>query len=182
MNKERVTLKDKTFELFLSQEEIEERITMLAESMNKYPREDVPVFLVVLKGSFMFASELLQRLNFDCEIHFVRASSYRGMERGDSVESEGFEGLSLSGREVYIIEDIVDSGNTLTTMMSIIKNTQPKSVKILTLLDKPSAHLYPFTNITSCFKISNEFVVGYGLDYDQLGRNLPNIYQYKNVE
>lgn len=171
-----ISIKDKTFKLYLSQEEIEDRIKELSIFVNSKHKNDVPVFLIVLKGSFLFAAELIKNLNIDCEIHFIKASSYRGIEQGNVIMNDGFEGINLTNRNVYIIEDIVDTGNTLDIILKALSHYQPKKIKVLSLLDKPSAHKHFFTNIIPCFKIPNDFVVGYGLDYDQLGRNLKNIY------
>lgn len=178
-DEEIITIKDKKFKLYLSQKEIEERIKALAESINKnkkYNKDNIPVILIVLKGSFLFATELIKNFDFDCEIHFIKASSYRGIDQGDLIMTDNFEGIYLKDRDVFVLEDIVDTGNTLNVILKALQYTYSKNIKVLSLLDKPAAHKNSFTNITSCFKIPNDFVVGYGLDYDQLGRNLKNIY------
>ena len=178
---EEVTILDKTFTLYLTQDEIESRIEDLAQSINNNLNlKTPPVFLVVLKGGFMFASELIKRVTRECETHFITASSYRGTQRDEIVTLSELNSFDLTGKDIYIIEDIVDSGNTLKTILEKFDTLKVNSVKVLTLFDKPAAHKNIFTNITSCFKIPNDFIVGYGLDYNQLGRNLTNIYKLKD--
>jgi len=180
---ETITILDKTFSLYLTQEQIEFRIDDLAQSINNSLNfKKPPVFLIVLKGGFMFASELLKRLKRECEIYFITASSYKGTERLSTVVLSEINGFGLTGKDIYIVEDIVDSGNTLKTIIEKLETFNVSSVKILTLFDKPSEHETCFTNISSCFKIPDNFIVGYGLDYNQFGRNLTNIYKLKDEE
>lgn len=172
-----ITVHDKSFETFLSEKIILQRVTELAGSINKDYAGKKPLFVAILNGSFMFASDLFKQLTIEAELCFIKLASYKGMKSsGKVVTSIGLE-EDLFGKEVLIVEDIVDTGKTLHRFLPKLMHQQPKSLKIVTLLHKPEATEYPLTLDYVGFAIPNKFVVGYGLDYDGLGRNLKEIYQ-----
>lgn len=136
-----------------------------------------PLFIAVLNGSFMFASDLFKYLTIDAEICFIKLASYKGTKStGHVITAIGLD-TDITGREIIVLEDIIDTGKTLNQFLPQLYNQQPASLKIAVLLHKPEATIYPVHIDYCCFAIPNKFVVGYGLDYDGLGRNLPEIYQ-----
>jgi hypoxanthine phosphoribosyltransferase len=139
-----------------------------------------PIFLGVLNGAFMFLSDLCKQITIPAEISFVKIASYSGTVSSGNVKTLLGLDIDLSGRSVIIVEDIVDSGLTMDFLRSIILKSNPKKISIATLLLKPEAYQYDFAIDYIGFEISNKFVVGYGLDYDGWGRNLPEIFQLKN--
>jgi hypoxanthine phosphoribosyltransferase len=168
-----IKVHDKSFETYLSEETIQQRIKELAAAINKDYAGKRPLFIAILNGSFMFASDLFKYLTIEAEICFIKLASYKGMKStGKVVTSIGLE-EDLFGKEVILIEDIVDTGNFLPKLI----HQQPKSLTIVTLLHKPEATAFPLKLDYIGFGIPNKFVVGYGLDYDGLGRNLKEIYQ-----
>jgi hypoxanthine phosphoribosyltransferase len=177
-----VVIKDKEFELFIDSETIETSINRMAEKMNKDLKELDPVFIVVLNGSFMFAGELMKHVSIPCEITFVRLSSYQGTSSSEKVyEILGLNG-SIEGRTVVIVEDIVDTGHTMKSLLAQLNVHHPKEIKISTLLFKPKALVEKIDLDYVALEIPNDFIVGYGLDYDGYGRNLRNIYKLKNSD
>ena len=169
------TILDKTFVPFLSQKTIEDRINALAIQINKDYNGKIPIFLVVLNGAFLFASELLKNTDLSCEVSFIRLASYQKTESTGLVRQIiGLE-HNLTGRDVIVLEDIVDTGVTISHLLKELQNYNPKSIAISTLLHKPDALLIPTKLDYVGFEIKNRFVVGYGLDYDGLGRNLNEI-------
>ncbi|HET8754287.1 MAG TPA: phosphoribosyltransferase family protein, partial [Salinimicrobium sp.] len=138
-----------------------------------------PVFLGILNGAFLFASELIKRFEGDCEVSFVRLSSYEGTDSSGSVKT--FAGLnrSLENRTVIVIEDIVDTGNTLESIDAILKSEKVKQYKIATLFYKPEAYKKSLPLDYIGMEIPNDFIVGFGLDYNELGRNLRQVYKLK---
>lgn len=172
-----VKVHDKSFETYLSEETILQRIKQLAEAINKDYAGKRPLFIVILNGSFMFAADIFKQLTIEAELCFIKLASYKGMKSsGKVVTSIGLE-EDLFGKDVIILEDIVDTGKTLHNFLPKLVHQQPKSLKIVTLLHKPEATEHPLTLDYVGFEIPNKFVVGYGLDYDGLGRNLKEIYQ-----
>lgn len=173
----RVKLHDKEFELFIPNEQIDKAIEKVAAQINQQYSNSHPLFVAVLNGSFMFAADLLKKINFSCEISFVKLASYHGMSSSGSItELIGFT-ESVEGRDVIILEDIVDTGLTLEKVIEIFKHKNCKSIAIATLLLKPEAYKKSHPINFTCIEIPNEFIVGYGLDYDGLGRNLKDIYK-----
>ncbi|TLU97860.1 hypoxanthine phosphoribosyltransferase [Dyadobacter luticola] len=171
-----INILDKTFVPFISKEDIENRITALAARISKDYEQSCPVFLVVLNGAFLFASELVKRIPLTCEITFIRLSSYSQTEStGTVTEIIGID-KTLENRDVIIIEDIVDTGLTMSQLLKEIGKMSPKTVEIATLLHKPEALKTPVDMRYKGFEIANKFVVGYGLDYEGIGRNLDSIY------
>jgi hypoxanthine phosphoribosyltransferase len=172
-----IKVHDKSFETYLSEAKILGRVKELASAINKDYAGKKPLFVAILNGSFMFASDLFKYLTIEAELCFIKLASYKGMKSsGKVVTSIGLE-EDLFGKEVLIVEDIVDTGKTLHRFLPKLLHQQPKSLKIVTLLHKPEATEYPLALDYVGFDIPDKFVVGYGLDYDGLGRNLKEIYQ-----
>jgi hypoxanthine phosphoribosyltransferase len=172
-----IKVHDKSFETYLSEEIILKRVKELAADITKDYAGKRPLFIAILNGSFMFASDLFKQLNIEAELCFIKLASYKGMKSsGNVVTSIGLDD-DLFGKEVVIVEDIVDTGKTLHNFLPKLLHQQPKSLKIVTLLHKSEATEYPLQLDYVGFDIPNKFVVGYGLDYDGLGRNLKEIYQ-----
>lgn len=172
-----IKLHDKNFDTYLSDAEIQERVKWIAEQLNRDYKDRKPLFIAILNGSFMFAADLFKYLTIDAEICFIKLASYKGMKSsGQVVTAIGLD-QDLFEREVIILEDIVDTGKTLHEFLPKLDHQQPKSLKIAALLHKPEATQFPLTIDYLGFSIPNKFVVGYGLDYDGLGRNLKEIYQ-----
>lgn len=173
---ETIRVKDRDFKLFLPKEAIQARIAETAQRINEALADKNPLFLAVLNGSFMFAADLMKHITIPCEISFVKLASYEGMQQGGKIR-EVF-GLSerIDGRTVVIIEDIVDSGKTMQQLLDSLNTRNPAEIHIATLLFKPAALSCPLTLEYVVFEIPNDFVVGYGMDYDGLGRNLDQVY------
>jgi hypoxanthine phosphoribosyltransferase len=172
-----IKVHDKSFETYLSEEIILQRIKEISAAISKDFENKRPLFIAILNGSFMFAADLFKNLTVEAEICFIKLASYKGMKSsGKVVTSIGLED-DLYGRDVIIVEDIVDTGKTLHNFLPKLQHQQPESMKIATLLHKPDATTYPLQLDYIGFSIPNKFVVGYGLDYDGLGRNLKEIYQ-----
>ncbi len=174
---ERIKLHDKTFRTFIPNAEIEAAIDTVAQKLNQdYNDTDCPVFLSVLNGSFMFTASLMQRIDFLSEISFVKLASYEGTS--STGETKQLIGLnqSLEGRKVIIVEDIVDTGNTIVALDKIVRGFGATDVRICTMCFKPKAYNKNIPIDYAAIEIGNEFIVGYGLDYDQLGRQYKDIY------
>lgn len=172
-----IKVHDKMFGTYLNEETIQGRIKELAAQINTDYAGRRPLFIAILNGSFMFASDLFKYLTVEAELCFIKLASYRGMKSsGNVVTSIGLED-DLFNRDVVIVEDIVDTGKTLHNFLPKLMHQQPKSLKIVTLLHKSEATEYPLHLDYIGFDIPNKFVVGYGLDYDGLGRNFKEIYQ-----
>ena len=171
-----ITILDKTFVPFIEREKLEERISELATQISADYKDRCPLFIVVLNGAFLFATELIKRTQLQCEITFVKLASYSQTESTGNVRQIiGLE-EKITGRDVIIIEDIVDTGLTMTQLVNQIIALDPASVEIATLLHKPDALQKPVNMRYMGFEIENRFVVGYGLDYNGLGRNLNALY------
>jgi len=168
---------DKSFETYLSEETILQRVKEIAATISNDYAGRRPLFIAILNGSFMFAADLFKQLTIEAELCFIKLASYRGLKSsGNVVTSIGLED-DLFGKEVIIVEDIVDTGKTLHNFLPKLQHQQPKTLKIATLLHKSEATEYPLELDYIGFDIPNKFVVGYGLDYDGLGRNLKEIFQ-----
>lgn len=172
-----VKVHDKSFGIYLSEETIQQRIKELAAKINNDYAGKRPFFVAILNGSFMFASDLFKQLTIDAELCFIKLASYKGMKSsGNVVTSIGLDD-DLFGKDVIIVEDIVDTGKTLHNFLPRLLHQQPRSLKIVTLLHKSEATQFPLALDYIGFDIPDKFVVGYGLDYDGLGRNFKEIYQ-----
>ncbi len=168
---------DKTFKPYMSREVIEARIGELAQKINEDYEGKKPLFIAILNGSFIFAADLFKAITIDAEISFIKLASYKGTKStGRVITSIGLD-EQIKDRHVLILEDIVDTGKTLYEFLPQIQDQQPASLKIVSLLHKPEALQYPITIEYLGFKVPNIFLLGYGLDYDGLARNLPEIYQ-----
>lgn len=170
-------LKDKSFNKFIVDSDIQARVQQLAGRINTDLEGKKPLFIVVLNGAFIFASDLLKKVTIDCEIAFVKLSSYKGTQSSGVVQQIIGLDMDIKGRTIVIIEDIVDTGLTLVHFRKILSEMEPANVMIATCLLKPDAFGNKFPIDYHCFSIPNEFVVGYGLDYDGLGRNSSDIYK-----
>ena len=179
---ERVRLFDKTFRTFIPNREIESAIDKVAERINADFNgcEDIPVLLCVLNGSILFTAELMKRLTFNCEIVSTKLSSYVGTESTGKVRQVMGLTADITGRRVIIVEDIVDTGTTLKFLKDYLEDRNPKSVKICTLLDKPSRRKAEVYADYIGFTVDDLFIIGYGLDYDQKYRNLPYVGYLEN--
>lgn len=172
-----IRVHDKDFTEFLSAIQIQERVSVLAAQINTDYAGKQPLFLAILNGSFMFASDLFKQINLAAEISFIKIASYQGMRStGQVVTSIGME-QDLHGRDLIIVEDIVDTGKTLHHFLPSLQQQQPASIRIATFLHKPEATIFEVPLDYIGFSIPNKFVVGYGLDYDGRGRNYGALYQ-----
>jgi hypoxanthine phosphoribosyltransferase len=171
-----ITLHDKSFRPYLSAAEIAGAIDQVAARLSADYAGRRPLFVVVLTGGFMFAADLMKRFTGDCEIVFIRVASYEGT--GSTGQVQEIMGLreDVQGRDIILVEDIVDTGTTLHHLLPTLEANKPASIEIAAMFYKPTSLRYPLTLNYMAMEIPNDFVVGYGLDYDGLGRNLPDVY------
>ena len=175
--KKRIKLHDKEFELFINYAEISKAIEDVATQINEdLHQESVPVFISVLNGAFMFTGDLLKHIAFPCEVSFVKLSSYSGTSSSGTINELIGVNQSLTGRTVILLEDIVDSGSTLEHLVDTIQKHRPKQLKIAAMLYKPDSYEKNIKLDYIGMHIPNNFIVGYGLDYNELGRNYSDIY------
>ena len=171
-----ITIKDKTFKTFIPEEEILKNVKAVAERINNDLAGKNPLFLAVLNGSFMFAADLMRYVNIPCEISFVKLASYQGTTSTGVIKEVIGLNEDLNGRTVVIVEDIVDTGLTMKRMIETLGTRSPEAVHVCTMLLKPGKLQVPLDIEYVAMEIPNDFIVGYGLDYDQQGRNLRDIY------
>jgi hypoxanthine phosphoribosyltransferase len=172
-----IEVNNKKFTPFITAAQIDEQINILAAELNRDYEGKRPLFIAILNGSFMFASDLFKAITIDAEICFIKLASYKGTRStGNVITSIGLD-EPLNGRHVIIIEDIVDTGKTLNEFLPQLFNQQPASLKIAALLHKPDALAYPVKIDYLGFNVPNKFLLGFGLDFDGLGRNLKEIYK-----
>lgn len=173
----RIQLKDKWFEIFLTEDTILQEIDRVAKQVNEDLKDKEPLFICILNGAFMFAAELIGRFDSTCNVTFIRLKSYEGMESGGSMKE--VQGLveSIENRHIVIVEDIIDTGHTMNHLLAMLKSKNPASIRIATLLFKPKALRVVIQPDYVVKEIPNDFIVGFGLDYDGHGRNLRNIYK-----
>jgi hypoxanthine phosphoribosyltransferase len=171
-----ITIKDKQFKPYITGQKIAAAVENLAKTINTDLKDEFPIFLAVLNGSFMFASDLLKEITIPCEISFVKLSSYSGLTSTGNVNELIGLTENLSGRTVVIVEDIVDSGVTIERLTQLLIDKKVKQIKIATILFKPEAYKKNYLIDYVGFNIPNDFVVGYGLDYEGQGRNLKEIH------
>lgn len=174
-----IKLHDKYFKPFISSEEIDGTVGRLAKEVCADLKGEVPVFVAILNGAFMFAADFLKKYPEDCEISFVKLASYSGTSSSGHVQQLVGLGENLEGRTVVVLEDIVDTGNTLVEIHRIFSGMKVKALKVATLFYKPEAYKQQLKIDYIGMELPDRFIVGYGLDYDGLGRNLPEIYQLK---
>ena len=175
-----VKLNDKKFEIFINNNEIDRVILQIADQINKSGIEK-PLFIAILNGSFLFAADLIRKISIpDIEISFLKLSSYDGLSSTGKVNK--LVGLSkeIKGRNIIVLEDIIDTGITLENIINLLKKEKVNSIKIATLLFKPNSYQKDFHIDYIGKSIENDFVVGYGLDFNEKGRNLKDIYKLKN--
>jgi len=172
-----IHLHDKTFDTFISSEEIDFAISNMAKQMDDDFFDEVPVFLGILNGSFMVMADLMKKYRGMCEVSFLKMASYEGTQTTNSVKHLIGLNENLEGRTVVIVEDIIDTGNTIEELKAVLKEKKIKHLKIATLFFKPEAYKKDIKIDYVGIRIPNKFIVGYGLDYDGLGRNLPDVYQ-----
>src|ERR1700754_929607 len=172
-----IRVHDKQFEPYINASTIAGRIKEIAGELNKDYGDKKPLFIAILNGSFMFAADLFKELAIDAEICFIKLASYKGTKSsGQVITAIGLD-TDIHGRHVIILEDIVDTGKTLSEFLPQLEHQQPASLKIAALLHKPEATVYPIKVDYLGFSVPNKFLLGYGLDYDGLGRNIPSIYK-----
>ena len=172
-----VQVLDKKFSLYISKEQIRERVKEVAAEIEKDLKDKNPLFLVILNGSFVFGADLLREMNFPCEITFIRMSSYEGTSTTGEVKQVIGLRESIEGRTVVVVEDIIDTGYTMKEMLRILTEKNPEDIYVTSLFVKPDNLKVDVKIDYRCFDLDNDFIVGYGLDYDHYGRNLPDIYK-----
>ena len=174
-----ITIKDKQFEPFIHHTQIAEKVKALADKLNADYAGRNPVLIAILNGAFIFAADLVRQLNFDHEIQFTRFMSYDGMDTTGTVRELIGLSTDITGRDVIIVEDIIDTGTTMHSILPMMLEKGAKSVEVATLLMKPGKLRVPLKVKYCAMEIPNEFIVGYGLDYDGMGRNHKSIYVVK---
>ena len=172
-----VQVKDRQFSLYISEKELKEQVRKVAEQMNADLSGKNPLLLVILNGAFVFAADLLRDVTIPCEVSFIRLASYEGTSSTGEVKQLIGLNEDIEGRTVVIVEDIIDSGLTMQELLLILAKKNPKEIRIASLFVKPNNLKVDLNIHYRCFDIENDFIVGYGLDYDQQGRNLPDIYK-----
>ena len=171
-----VKIKDKTFKTSIPEVEIQQRVKEVADHINRDMADKNPLLLAVLNGSFMFAADLMKNITIPCEISFVKLASYQGTQSTGEIKEVIGINEDLAGRTVIIVEDIVESGLTIQRMLDSLGTRNPDSIDVCTLLLKPDRLKVDLDIKYVAFSIPNDFILGYGLDYDQQGRNLRDIY------
>jgi len=175
-----VQLRDKKFELFIPEKVIRKEIRRVAKEIAQDMKDLNPFFICVLNGAFIFASDLIKGLDISCEVGFIRLRSYEGTQSSGLIkEIQGFV-ENVENRHLVIVEDIIDTGHTMSYLLNKLQAGNPASVKIVCMLFKPNALVTNIKPDYCALKIPNDFIVGYGLDYEGLGRNLKNIYKIKS--
>ena len=175
-----VNLKDKTFEVFISDTEIAEIVHSISNQINNSGVKD-PLFIAVMNGAFLFAADVMRKITIsNAEISFIKLSSYEGTATTGKVDELIGVSDDISGRNIIVLEDIIDTGITLEKIISLLKKEEVADIKVATLLFKPDSYTKDIHIDLIGKSIPNDFVVGYGLDYDEIGRNLPHIYKLKN--
>ncbi len=168
---------DKEFEIFIPFKEIDNAIQGVANQINKDYKNKKPLFVVILNGAFMFAADLFKKLTIECEVSFVKLSSYQGTKTTEKVKKIIGLNESIQGRQVIIVEDIIDTGITMEHLLKELEAMKPHDIRLATLLFKPEAFRKDFKIRYIGMNIPNDFILGYGLDYDGFARNLPDIYK-----
>lgn len=171
-----INVKDKSFSLFIPEKEILKEVKRIASQINRDYAGKEPVFLAVLNGSFIFAADLMKEVKLPCEISFVKMASYQGVNTTGQIREVIGLNVDLTDRPVIVVEDIVDTGLTMAHMLEVLKKQNPASIDICTLLLKPGKLQVDLNIRYCCLEIPNDFIVGYGLDYDGYGRNTRDIY------
>lgn len=178
----KIKLHDLTFEVMIPAEKIDEAVTKIADRLDVdyASTEQPPIFVSVLSGSFMYLADLVRKVEFNNEVVFVKISSYEGTQSTGNVKQQLGIDFDVAGRDLIIVEDIVETGTSIDHMVGYLKSLNPRSVEVCTLFFKPEKYRYEQPIKYCAMEIGNEFIVGYGLDYDQIGRNLKDIYVVSN--
>jgi hypoxanthine phosphoribosyltransferase len=172
-----IKVHDKAFVPYLPENLIREKVRELAAQLDKDYAGKKPLFISILNGSFMFTADLFKELTIEAEICFIKLASYKGTKStGQVITAIGLD-TDISNRHIIILEDIIDTGKTMNEFLPQLRNQQPASLKVAVLLHKPDATVFTVPIDYCCFSIPNKFVLGYGLDYDGLGRNIRELYQ-----
>ena len=177
-----IKLHDKYFKPFISAKEIDAILDKMVADISNDIGDEIPVFVGILNGSFMVVSDLVKKYPKPCEVTFIKLASYEGVKSTEDIQRLIGLTQDLTGRTVIILEDIIDTGNTLNEVYRIFKNEKVKTLKIATLFHKPEAYNKDFKLHYVGKEIPNKFIVGYGLDYDGLGRDIPEVYQIKETQ
>jgi hypoxanthine phosphoribosyltransferase len=175
--KENVLVKDKYFKIFISEEKIQKRVAVISSEMTAIYKNKQPIFIAILNGAFMFASDIIKNVDCDCEVNFIKLSSYEAMSSTGNISTLIGLNQNIEGRHVVILEDIIDTGRTMHHFIKSLEKEKPASTAICSLLVKPTALQFNIDIDYVGFEIEDKFVIGYGLDYDQLGRNYRDIYK-----
>ncbi len=173
---EKLQVKDKTFAVSIPAAELQQEVRRVAAEINRDFEGKEPLFLPVLNGAFMFAADLLREITLPCEISFIKLASYQGMQTSGAIREVIGLAKDITDRHVIIIEDIIDSGLTMAHMIETLQTHNPASISICSCLVKPAALKVQVPIHYRCFDIPNDFILGYGLDYDGFGRNTKDIY------
>ena len=177
---EKIKLLDRRFKTMIPAEEIDKAVQRVADQLNERYAGKTPIFLGVLSGAFLFLSDLVRKTTFDCRLAFVKISSYEGTQSTGCIKQQLGIDFDVTGRDLIIVEDIVETGTSIDHMVNYLKELNPRSVEVCTLFFKPEKYRYEQPIKYCAMEIGNEFIVGYGLDYDQIGRNLKDIYVVSN--
>jgi hypoxanthine phosphoribosyltransferase len=177
-----INIGDLSFIKYINADEIEAKVQEVADSIREDFHEKYPMFLVVMNGAFIYAADLIRKLDFPCELNFVRIKSYQGTESSGKIDIYMPPNLELRDRHIIIIEDIIDTGNTMAAFIPKLQNYNPASIPLTSILVKPEAHKHDIITQYPGFIIPKKFVVGYGLDYDGMGSNLKDLYQLYTQE
>ena len=173
---EKIKLLDRRFKTMIPAEEIDKAVQRVADQLNERYAGKTPIFVGVLSGAFLFLSDLVRKTTFDCRLAFVKISSYEGTQSTGSIKQHLGIDFDIEGKDIIIVEDIVETGHSMNYLLDYLKERNPASVSICTLFFKPEKFLYEYNIDYVAMPIGNEFIVGYGLDYNQIGRNLKDIY------
>ena len=173
---QKINLHDKQFVPYIAESRIQKAVVSMGKKLTKTLKDSNPIFLCVLNGSFVFASDLVREYPYSCEVSFLKVASYKGTKRGSMKQLIGLS-EELKNRVVVIIEDIVDTGNTLETIYKLVQKQHPKKIYVAALIVKPTVYNKAIEIDFTGIKIPDKFIVGYGLDYNGLGRNLRSIYK-----
>ena len=180
--KQRVTLNDRTFEVMIPAEDIDRAVAAVAERLNRdyATAERPPIFIGVLNGAFIYLADIVRKVDFNNEIAFMQISSYEGTQSTGKITQKLGIDFDIEGRDIILVEDIVETGHSINHMLGYLRALSPRSIEVCTLFFKPDKYLYDMPIKYCAMEIGNEFIVGYGLDYDQIGRNLKDIYVVTN--